>query len=246
MFKNMIVSAFGAAVLVGLVISVLQAFTIEPLILEAERYENVGAGHEPVGVSETARDSQSDGAGQPDSQQAWSPGAGLERSFYSLLGNVVVAFAVALMLLGGMAFAGAGIDPVRGLAWGGAGFAAFSLLPSLGLPPELPGTAAASIEARQIWWLMTAIASAVGLGLLTLARNWFARAAGLVLLLAPHLIGAPLPPHHDVPYPGALAGEFAIASMAVSVVLWGLAGLSAGWLHAWLAKPADAATARSR
>jgi predicted cobalt transporter CbtA len=71
----------------------------------------------------------------------------------------------------------------------------------------------------------------VGIALLAFGRNWGLIAAGVALLVAPHVVGAPLPPSHDVSYPGALAGEFVVASMVASAVLWSLSGFAAGWLH---------------
>ena len=64
------------------------------------------------------------------------------------------------------------------------------------------------------------------------------KAVGLLLLVLPHAIGAPVPPGHEVDYPGALAGEFVIASLVVSAVLWTLAGTSAGWIHERLSRKA--------
>ena len=169
-------------------------------------------------------------------QEEWGPADGIERTAYTVLANLVVGFAVSLMLLGGMAIKGDPIDARRGLFWGVAGFAAVSLLPALGLPPELPGTPAADIYDRQLWWLGAAAASAAGIGLLAFGRNWGLLLAGVVLLVAPHVIGAPAPPSHDVSYPGALAGEFVVASMVVSAVLWSVSGLAAGWLHQRLSR----------
>jgi adenosylcobinamide kinase/adenosylcobinamide-phosphate guanylyltransferase len=47
--------------------------------------------------------------------------------------------------------------------WGLAGFAVFTLAPGLGLPPELPAMPAADLLARQVWWIGTAAATAIGL-----------------------------------------------------------------------------------
>jgi cobalt transporter subunit CbtA len=113
---------------------------------------------------------------------------------------------------------------------------AASLLPSLGLPPELPGSVAAEIDSRQAWWLATAAASAVGIGLMVFGRAWPWRIAGLILLVVPHAIGAPEPPTHEAAYPAGLASEFVIASLVLSFVLWSLSGLVAGWLHQRLAR----------
>jgi predicted cobalt transporter CbtA len=52
----------------------------------------------------------------------------------------------------------------------------------------------------------------------------------VALLIMPHLIGAPVPPSHEVSYPGALAGEFVVASLVVSALLWTLSGAASGWL----------------
>jgi cobalt transporter subunit CbtA len=163
--------------------------------------------------------------------EEWSPADGIERTLYTALANLVIGFAISLMLLGVMVLKGDPIDARRGLLWGVAGFAAVSLLPALGLPPELPGTPAADIADRQLWWLLTAAASAGGIGLMVFGRNWGVIATGLALVIAPHLIGAPVPPSHDVSYPGALAGEFVVASLVVSAVLWSLAGLVSGALY---------------
>ena len=59
----------------------------------------------------------------------------------------------------------------EGLLWGLGGFAVFMLAPSLGLPPELPGMPAAELGPRQVWWLLTAAATAAGLALLAFRRD---------------------------------------------------------------------------
>jgi cobalt transporter subunit CbtA len=219
MFRTIVFSAFGAGLAVCLAVSALQFVTTEPLILHAEEFEGAAA------------ESHEHAAPAIDDAEEWGPADGIERAAYTVAANLVVGFAVSLMLLGAMALKGDPIDAKRGLLWGVAGFAAVSLLPALGLPPELPGTPAADIAGRQLWWLATAAASAAGIALLAFSRNWGLIAAGVVLLVAPHVIGAPVPPSHEVSYPGALAGEFVVASMVGSAVLWSLSGLTAGWLH---------------
>jgi len=233
MFRTIVFSAFGAALAVCLAVSALQFFTTEPLILHAEEFE--GGGHDHGAVSTAATNpllvfvhgsTAATGAGEE-----WAPADGVERILFTLLANFVIAFAVALLLLGAMVLKGDPIDARRGLLWGIAGFAAVSLLPALGLPPELPGTPAADIVERQVWWLAAAAASVAGVALLVFGRHWASIAAGVLLLIAPHAVGAPAPPSHDVAYPGALAGEFVVASLVVGALLWSLSGLAAGWFH---------------
>lgn len=227
MFRTIVFSAFGAGLAVCLAVSVLQFCTTQPLILHAESYENAA----PATVGAGDVHAHADGTDLNHHDDAWTPGDGIERILYSVVANLLVAFAISLMLLGAMVMRGDPIDARHGLLWGIAGFAAVSLLPALGLPPELPGTPAADIVERQLWWLGTAIASAVGIGLLVFGRDWKLMAAGAALLVVPHLVGAPQPPSHLVTYPGGLAGQFVMASIIVSAFFWLLSGLTAGWLH---------------
>jgi cobalt transporter subunit CbtA len=243
MFKTIVFSAFGAGLLVCLAVSALQFVTTEPLILHAEEFEggggeahDHGAAAEGTGTVAAEVHVHDEGDAHVHDGEGWAPADGFERAAYTVLANLVIGFAVSLMLLGAMVLKGDPIDARSGLLWGVAGFAALSLLPAFGLPPELPGTPAADIVARQVWWLAAALASAAGIALIAFAQHWGLKAAGVALLVAPHVIGAPAPPSHDVTYPGALAGEFVIASLIVSALLWSLSGLAAGWLHQRLSR----------
>jgi cobalt transporter subunit CbtA len=235
MFKTIVFSAFGAALLVGVSVSIVQSVTTEPLILHAEKFEDAG----PAPAHDHAAPAMaSESAAAHEQEEAWAPAEGFERIFFTVMANLVTAFSVSLVLVGLMFLKGDPIDARRGLLWGLGGFAAASLLPALGLPPELPGTPAADIFVRQAWWIATIAASAAGIGLLVFGRRWAVWVVGVVLLIAPHLIGAPPPPSHEVTYPGALAGEFVIASLIVSAVLWLLSGLASGWLYQRFARTA--------
>ncbi|SDB41975.1 CbtA family protein [Bauldia litoralis] len=223
MFRTIVFSAFGAGLVVCVVISALQFFTTEPLILHAEQFEGTADSGHHHDAATPAHDHGDAGD--------WAPADGFERRAYTVLANLVLGAAVSLILLAAMVLRGDRIDARHGLLWGAAGFVAASLMPALGLPPELPGTPAADLVDRQVWWLATVVASAAGIALIAFGRHWAVKAAGLALFVLPHVIGAPPPPGHEVAYPGALAGEFVIASLVVSAVLWTLAGFSAGWLH---------------
>lgn len=231
MFKNIVVSAFGAALIACLAVSVLQFFTTEPLILHAEEFE-IGAA--AIDVSEAHI--HDDGSEHFHDEVSSAPAIEIERAAYTVLANLVLSFAVALMLLGAMLLRGTPIDAKSGFLWGIAGFASVSLLPALGLPPELPGTPAADLVERQLWWAGAATASIAGIALIVFGRNWVLTVVGAALIVAPHIVGAPAPPSHVVPYPGALAGEFVAASLIVSALLWSLAGLAAGDLYQRLSR----------
>lgn len=241
MFRNIVLSAAGAGLAVCVAMTLVQAFTTEPLILHAETFEGEAAhdhaaDHAAAPAAAPAEEAH-DHAGHDHDAAAWSPADGVERTAFTALANLVIGVGVALILLSLMAIRGEPIDARRGLLWGIGGFLAVSLLPALGLPPELPGTPAADLFPRQAWWLATAVASGIGLALIVFPAQAGWKVLGLVLIVLPHVIGAPLPPSHDVAYPGALAGEFVVASLVVSALLWALAGVSAGWLHQKLARP---------
>jgi len=226
-----------AGFLAGLLIAGLQHFTTTPLIIAAEVYENHGArphvhpSAAPAGAFGEARlilvHSTHDAA---DGQSEWAPADGIERTFYTSVVTVATAVGFALMLLAGMLASGDRIDRRQGLIWAAAGFVVTGLAPSLGLPPELPGMNAADLVDRQAWWIGTAVATAAALWLLLRSRSTALQAAGLALLIAPHLIGAPHPAEVVAgSVPAELAARFASTSLAVHAALWALTGFLAGW-----------------
>jgi len=235
MFRTIVFSAIGAALVVCAVVSALQFFTTEPLILHAEQFE--GAGEAGPGHHHDAAAPAHDHGGATGAAE-WEPSDGFERTAWTVLANLLVGAAVSLILLALMVLKGDRIDARHGLLWGAAGFVSASLMPALGLPPELPGTPAGDLVDRQLWWVATAVASAAGIALIAFGAHWALKLAGLALMVAPHVIGAPVPPGHEVAYPGSLAGEFVIASLVVSAVLWTLAGVCVGWLHERLSRTA--------
>ena len=233
MFRSVLLSALGAGIAVCVAMTILQAFTTGPLILHAEEFE--GAGHDH-GVA--AHDHDAGAAAAADEAEEWGPADGAERTAFTALANLVVGVGVSLILLAVMVLSGRPIDARTGVLWGAGAFVAVSLMPSLGLPPELRGTPAGELLHRQLWWVGTAAASAVGLALIAFGRSWLATVAGVVVIVAPHVIGAPVPPSHEVSYPGALAGQFVVASLVVSAAMWLFSGAVVGWLYQRLSRPA--------
>ena len=205
-----------AGVLAGAFASAAQMVRIVPLILEAEVLEV--ADH-----SEHAAD-----------EASWSPESSVGRTTYTLIVNLLVGVGFGLLLVGTFVLAemaGRSIDAFRGLLWGLAGFLVFALVPSAGLPPELPGTVAAELPVRQLWWIGTAVATALGLGLVAFGRAPWVRALALPVIALPHLIGAPQPSEHGGTAPAALAREFVTASLATTGLFWIVLGTTSGWLY---------------
>jgi len=216
MFQRIAFSAGIAGLLAALLLSVLQSLWMTPLILQAETYE--------VQTEAPAMPEHHD-----QGAEAWSPEDGWPRTLSTFGGNLVVAVGFGL-ILAGLFNLRAPNRVSQGLLWGLAGYATFCLAPSLGLPPELPGTAAADLTLRQAWWLGTAGATATGLALLAFARHPGFKIAALGLLVLPHLLGAPQPVEHSSLAPHELQWQFQIAVLASNLPFWLLLGLACSWL----------------
>lgn len=205
----------------ALLLTLLQSLWVTPLILEAESYESA----EPVAEHSHAANAAHD----HHDADAWAPQNGVQRTLFTGLSNLVVAAGFALMLAGLYSLRAPG-RTWQGLLWGLAGFATFNLAPAIGLPPELPGTAAADLLLRQYWWIGTAASTAAGLALLAFGGQWWLRILGLLLLPLPHLLGAPQPEVHESLAPAALSEHFIYASLLVNALFWIALGLISAWL----------------
>ena len=228
-----------AGILAGLLIALLQQVTTTPLILVAETYEKqVEAASTPSAAGAAHKHA---GAEQAHAHEdGWKPAEGLSRFLYTSIATIATAVGMALLLLAGMIFAGDTIDERRSLAWAIAAFVATGLAPAAGLAPELPGSASGALVARQIWWIGTAIATALALWALLRMENPVLRLGGIVLLLVPHLVGAPHAQSFESKVPAEVAAQFAALSLIVQGLLWLFAGLAVGWLWPRLApKPAS-------
>jgi cobalt transporter subunit CbtA len=225
-FRNIAVVAVLAGAIAGLGMTIAQHLATVPLILKAEVYESEGAGQPAHDHGGTA--SAGVVAHETD-REAWQPSDGFERTFFSFLANVVTGIGFALLLVATSELFGGIKDWRQGVFWGLAGFAAFTLAPGLGLPPELPAMPAAELGPRQLWWIVTVLCTATALGLLFYRRSPFAVIAAVVLLVAPHLIGAPQPASYESPIPEGLHHSFVVAVVLTTLLFWlllgGLAGL---------------------
>ncbi len=245
MIRKVLSVAVATGVVVGAIMALVLQFTTTPLILKAEVYEKAAHVSEGKSVASAtlrppsvlllahshapaASGAQAPAAKHEDS--GWQPEDGFQRTAATSIATIAAALGYSLVLLGCMILARAPIDARTGLLWGLAAFAASGLAPALGLAPELPGSAAADLLQRQIWWGATTLVSAIAIYLLAFRPQASAKAAGVALLLAPHIIGAPHPSTFESTAPAELAASFAATSLVVHALLWCLIGLSVGWL----------------
>jgi cobalt transporter subunit CbtA len=235
LFRNIVFTAVIAGLLSGLLMTVMQSFSTVPLILAAETYENAGGeeaghshSHEAAPAAGTAAPAPAD---HQHDEETWAPADGFERYFYTSGANILSAIGFGLFLIAVAEVLG-GLGGWRGgLMFGIAGFLTVSLAPGLGLPPELPGMPAAELGPRQVWWISTAVCTAAGLGLLAYSRSALLAGLAIVLLVAPHLAGAPLPPTHETAVPIELHARFVNAVYATNLIFWAVLGAAAGVLR---------------
>ena len=214
-FRALIVTALLAGAASGLLLFAVQHVTIVPLIDRAELLEDAARAH---GIME-------------HTDEGWRPAAGLQRVGLTAVATTLSGIGFAAVLLAAMTLYGVSVNARRGIVWGLAGFTCFVLAPALGLAPKPPGAAVGVLAARQLWWVGTVVATA--LGLWTICRptgHWASRAGGVALLLLPHAVGAPVPDGEDV-VPPALMRDFAVLSVATNLLFWVVLGVLCGWLR---------------
>lgn len=254
MIHRVLAVSLLAGIVAGLLIATVQHFTTTPLILAAEVFESAPAGHghapvaaldKPIVAAGTGTAHQH-AAGTPAHDDAvrapahahdatvWAPADGLERTLATSTATVGAAVGFALLILAGLLLSGMAITERTAIGWGLGGFLATGLAPALGLAPELPGMMAADLLARQSWWAFTAVATAGAIFLFLRPDRagpvpvW-QQGLAVVLLLMPHLIGAPqLATPEATAVPAGLAAQFAASSLTVQALMWLIPALGVG------------------
>ncbi|MCT8330169.1 CbtA family protein [Albidovulum sediminis] len=237
MIQRLLASALFAGFAAGLLAALLHFAFVQKLVLLGEEYETGALVHyQGVAATEAAAEpvDHDHEAGTPahdhDEPAAASPA---KRNALTVLFFSVPYVGYALLMVAGFALAehfGRRVEARDGVIWGLAGFAALVLAPAMGLAPELPGSVAAELQARQAWWLGTVIASGAGLALLAFGRGAMVLVAALALLALPHVIGAPRPDGFHGVAPPEVAGEFAARVLGAGLVAW----VALGWVAARL------------
>lgn len=233
MFNRMVRTAAAAGLLAGLVLTGVQHLQVTRIIAQAEVLESAGAAQPVVhthadGAKHVHEAEHEAGQEAPHQHGGWQPEDGVERTLYTALADVSMAVGYGLLLAAAIGLRGRQVDWRSGLLWGAAGYAVFFLAPSIGLPPELPGTAAAPVAARQGWWIATAMSTATALAMLAFGRHWALKLAAIALLVVPHLVGAPQPLVHASVAPEHLQRSFVYATALANGVFWLVLGALTG------------------
>ncbi len=216
-FRNILLSAIVVGTLSGLLYGLYQHHQITPIIFAAEEYEVA----EEVPITSHHNDSHE--------QPGWSPNDGTERITYTLLANIAVGIAYALFLISLMALHNLKankpkLNAIRGTVWGIAALLIFFIGPTVfGLHPEVPGTEAAPLQNRQLWWLLCAIFTGSGIAVLYYSPSKF-KLMGLALMLAPHIWGTPIPeqPSFANPDPAATEAMTQLTTQFIAITTFGM------------------------
>jgi cobalt transporter subunit CbtA len=219
-FRQLLLAALCAGLVSGVLAAVAHHLGTVPLILQAETYEHTAL---PAG--------QAGHAHEHSAAAEWEPENGFERAAYTLAADLLTGIGFALLLAAGLALRGGDAGWHDGLFWGLAGFAAFTLAPGLGLPPELPGSGPGPLLARQAWWVATAAATAGGVALLAFTRTPGYAILAAVLIVLPHVYGAPQTAGHAETAPERLTRQFAVAATLVSFLFWCALGAATGYFY---------------
>lgn len=217
MFTRILTSALFAGFAAGLIAAVLQLVFVQPVLLHAELYETGAKLH--FGT---------------EGSSAHGPALTFDamRDGLSILFSALVYTGYGLMLIAAMALAeerGVKITARKGILWGLAGFITVHFAPAINLPPEVPGSAAAEVAIRQVWWFSTIAVTGLSMALIAFGQSWKAWGAAIVLLLLPHVIGAPHPDMFTGTTPPELGSLFASRALGVGLSAWVLLGLFAAY-----------------
>lgn len=219
MLSRVLTSALFAGAAAGLLIALLQFLFVQPVLLHAELYETGELVHF---------------GGAAVSAHPELPGLFAEpvRNGLSIIFTMLTYTGYALVMVALMSIAegmGHAVTARTGILWGLAGFITFHLAPGFTLAPEVPGVAAADVVSRQIWWTATVATAGIAMWLLAFGGNIVSYAIAAILLMLPHLIGAPEPESFSGPVPTEIGALFAARAFGVGLAAWALLGCFAGY-----------------
>lgn len=218
MLTGGLVAGFATGILAG----ALHFAFLQDLILQAELYEAGDLVH--FGQPEVQAH---DGAVEANQHGEAGNASPFSRNVLTLLfaGPIYAGYGlVVAALLQVLRMRGHQVTPVQGVLCGLAGFAVFQMAPSMGLPPNLPGTLSANIDLRQYWWFGTIAATGLGLALIAFRPSVAKIVLGVALIAVPHVIGAPQLSQFSGVAPPELSALFATRVIGVGFFCWAVLG----------------------
>jgi cobalt transporter subunit CbtA len=230
-FGRLLLVALIAGALSGVFVTIVHQIATVPVILDAEVYETAADHHQQPSADVASQTEAVATHEHEHAEEGWMPADGLERTFYTTVADILTGIGFALVLVAGYRLWGGSVNWRIGLYWGLAAFATVIVAPSLGLPLEVPGTAAAPLLPRQIWWVATVLLTGGGLAMILLGRKPAWCVLGIAMFVAPHAIGAPQPAEYGSVAPEAIAHRFIVAATITGLLFWSALGTTTGLIY---------------
>jgi cobalt transporter subunit CbtA len=215
-----------AGALAGLFAASVQPLLVQPMIEQAELRETAASGAQRLDVHQ-GEDHDHPGAEEPAHNL-------VHRGIATFAAMISTGIGYGLLLSGVL-----GLLQKKGLKQGVVlgilGFVTMQVAPSIGAPPQPPGTPPYDVHVRQMWWLLAVGCTSAGLGLGWKAATQRRAALGSLAVLAlvlPHAVRPILDGMGPTPEPAQWMNPFVLSSFASSAVLWLCLGGIAGWLSA--------------
>ncbi len=228
MMVKYLLATIVAGLFAGIILTPAMYMRTVPLILHAEEYEQAGGAEHSHEAAAPAGESAAVAAPQVH-EEAAGPELPFGRLGNTLLINLVAGAGFALVTGAAALFIGRKITLQNGIYWGLAGFFIFNFAPAFSLAPELPAMPTADLATRQAWWVITVALTAGGVYFIVLREQIWAKVLGAVLIVAPHVYGAPEAENLTSSVPPTLASEFAVSTLATNLFFWVVLGLALGW-----------------
>jgi cobalt transporter subunit CbtA len=233
--RETVLAAIVAGLIAALIFTVVQSVWVTPLILQGETYEDAAE------AAPTHHEAASSGAEHHHDESEWKPQDGWQRTLFTFGANLLMGVGYSFVLVALYLLWREPKNTLGGALYGFAGFLVFFAAPGLGLPPELPGTAAAELSIRQQWWAMTAVATAAGLFLFFSQPRWWVRILAVAIIVAPHLVPAPQPAVESSLAPAELQSQFRMATTVCNALFWLSLGVASGIaFRKWVVRSARA------
>ncbi|MCY0095904.1 CbtA family protein [Hoeflea ulvae] len=245
MIVRLLLAALAAGLIAGMAMTPAQYLKTIPLIMQAEAYEHGEVPHSHGETENAVAAPAAEATGHGHDHGAEDSMLGFGRFWDTVLANLVAGAGFALMLaavalLTGIGFPEGRDGVTRGLLLGAAAWFCVQLAPSMSLPPAVPGFPYADLGDRQGWWVIDVVASAIGVWCIAMRPEWLVKALGVVLIVAPHIWGSPVPEDLSSEVPAYIASAYAAASLATTLFFWLLLG---GLLGSFLSRVPEEQTA---
>ena len=227
MFRNLLLVGLLAGVLTGTLLTIVQSFSVLPIIRQAEQYEGTA---NPATRPDAPHEHQ-------EAAIEWQPAEGIERLAFTWLANLSIGAGFGLMMTGIMTLR----RPhtlTQALLFGIGGYYVIFVAPALLLPPELPGAESHDLQTRQATWLFTVVTSLAGLCILAWSSPHWKRLLGFVVICSPFLLFSRHQVNYADPVPPVLIGRFAWMTGFTNLLFWIALGSLVYWLQKrWIQTP---------